>query len=230
MHRDRARVPGVGRLGCSLLAFLLTLPSACGAVDSEKTKYEAAMRHLGRQIRAEEITKGTFRKLTVGDSKDQVLRQLDAMGVEFVYPDLANRAEVGNSEDLGALRSADGIIVGAGSVVVEFEDDEVVRVLVAPIHPRWKDLLESAQTRDQVFEALRTMLDENGGLTVRSLAPDADYVKVRAPGRTGSRLLGRYDEWKASFSDSEGYWSLKMHFSEDRLSKIEVWHSPVEVP
>jgi len=188
------------------------------------------MERLESQIREEEITAGSFKKLVVGGSKDQVLESLTAMGAEFVYPDLKDRIRVTRPEDLDKLRSAEGVIVGAGSAVVEFDADDVVRVLVAPIYPRWKELLEGAQTRDQAFVALRTMLEENGDVVVRSLAPDSRHVRVDAPGGDGRALLDRYDLWKVAYDNSEGYWSLKLEFDGGRLTKIATWYSPVEVP
>ncbi len=219
-----------GRLGCALLVGLIALSSACGEADPRQAEYEAAMEQLMSQIREERITEGAFGMLVVGASKDEVLKALGAMGATSVYPDLKVRIRVTRPADLDRLRSVGGVIIGAGSVVVKFDGDDVVRILVARIYPRWGELLEGAQTRDQVFSALRTILEEDGDVVVRSMAHDSRYVLVDAPGTDGRALLDRYDLWRVVYEDGEGHWSLKLEFNGGYLTEIFYWYSPVEVP
>jgi hypothetical protein len=217
-------------LGGTVAMSLLLIAAGCNANSAEDQEYEAAMRRLESQVQEKEITEGRFQRLAIGHSKDESLAELRSMGVQFVRPDLRDEIQVTRSADLEKLRSAPGLIVGAGDVVVSFEDDEVVRIAVAPIFPEWKAMLDPAQSRDQVFEALRKILDEDPDVVVRSHAPDAEHVRVEEPSKAGQKLLGKYDLWKVSYSDDEGQWSLRLQFDQGRLKKIAVWHSPEEVP
>ena len=222
----------MGKTTASFAAMVLvaSFPVVCSANGPDGPEYEAAMKRLESQIREEEITEGSFKELAVGHAKDRVLGDLRSMGVRFILPDLRDRVEVTRAEDMEKLRSAEGLIVGSGDVVVAFEDDEVVRVAVARIFPKWKEILEGARTRDQVFDGLRRILAENPDAVVRSLAPDAHHVPIGGGDREGAKLLSKYDLWEVSFDDNEGHWTLRLEFERDRLRKIAVWHSPGEVP
>ncbi len=217
-------------LGSVLVMTLVMVPAGCSADSSNDAEYEAAMRRLQSQIKEKEVTEGSFRGLSIGHSKDQSLTDLRTMGVQFVRPDLRDEIRVTRSADLEKLHAAPGLIVGAGTVVISFDDDEVVRVAVAPIFPEWQAMLEPAHNRDQVFIALGKILDGYKNVVVRNHAPDAEHVRVAKPSRTGEKLLSKYNLWKVSHDDDEGQWSLRLVFDRDRLTKIAVWHSPEEVP
>jgi len=218
-------------LASVLAAMLVLLPAGCRASGpSGEGEYEAAMRRLEALIEESEVTEGSVLGLSIGRSKDETLEDLCGMGVQYVDPGLRNEILVTSASDLEKLREAEGLIVDAGQVVVSFEGDEVVQVQVAPIFPRWKVMLEAAATRGQVLEAVGRILDENPELSVRNHAPDADHVRVDAPGRTGEKLLRKYDSWRVGYENDEGYWSLRLVFDKNRLEKIAVWYSPEEVP
>ena len=135
-------------LGSALVIALMTFPAGCSAGSSNDAEYEAAMRRLQSQIEDREVTEGSFRGLSIGHSKGQSLTDLRAMGVQFVQPDLRDEIRVTRSAELAKLRTAPGLIVGAGDVVISFDDDEVVRVVVAPIFPEWRAMLEPTRDRD----------------------------------------------------------------------------------
>ena len=217
-------------LGSSLLMALAMLPAACRADSSDVAEYDAALKRLQSQIEEYEVTEGQFRGLSIGHSKDQTLADILAMGVQFVRPDFRDRIQVTDSGGLEKLRAAPGLIVGAGDVVVSFDDDKVASVLVAPIFPKWRALLAPAQNRDQVFSALGKILDENPEVVIRNHAPDAEHVLVSNPSGTGRKLLRKYNLWKVSHQDNDGYWGLRLTFDQDRLAKISVWYSLEEIP
>lgn len=81
-----------------------------------------------------------------------------------------------------------------------------------------------------MFSALRRMLEEDGDVVLRSVAPSSRHVRIDAPGRDGKALLDRYDLWKVAYDNNEGYWSLKLEIDRGRLARITTRYSPVEVP
>lgn len=181
---------------------------------------------LEARTREEVIFEGGFEGIEIGSSKDRVLADLKSMGITHVYPDLRDRIVVTRAEDLDRLRSEDGIIVGAGSVVAEFQGDEVERLLVAPILLKWTSLLSGAKTRSQVFDGLREILERFDGVAVRNIAPDARYVRLEDPGPEETELLSRFNLWQVS--DRDGNWHLRLEFEAGLLNRISVRYSPDE--
>lgn len=204
----------------------------CSGVDAQEpgASIEALRSIMKSVIREEEITDGGFNEIMVGDSKDEVLEALKAMNVSYIKPDLKNRIRVTRPEDIERLRSAEGIIIGAGSAKILFDGDHVVDLWVAPVYPRWKELLEGAESREEVLGGLRRILQEDRREAIRNIAPESRQVLVQAIGEEEKKLLDRFDLWRVVWNDSEGYWALQLFFEKDRLQKIKVWHSKVEVP
>lgn len=200
------------------------------ASQSDESRAERELERLTKEIEALEkrwtITQGSYRTLTIGESKEQVLSGLREIGVRSVRPNLAEQTRVTTPEDLPALKDAQGVIIGPGSVTISFIGDEVQRVRVAPIYPEWQELLRGITTRREAFEALAQILESSKGVTVRAHAPDAKQVGILPLTLEGKALLDKYDHWRVPHDVNDGYIHLTLEFSEGVLRSIAVLESP----
>lgn len=174
-----------------------------------------------------EITEGSFRALTIGESKDQVLAHLLEMGMRTVSPDLPRRVVVTKADDLSKLRLAEGIIIGAGDVTIAFDGNDVKSILVAPIFPEWNALLRGVKTRQEAFRALAQILQKSKGVEVRALAVDARDVWIHRLKPADRALLDKYDLWGISHDSQDGYIHMDLEFLQGALRRISVLESPV---
>ena len=173
-----------------------------------------------------ELTEGSFRSLTIGESKDQTLAGLRQMGASRIMPDLGEQAPVETPGDLSKLQDAEGIIIGAGSVTIVFDGDNVQQVKVARIYPEWKALLQGVGTRQEAFSALAQILEQSKGVDIRALAVDADHVWIDHIKPESQALLDKYDRWSLSHEDEHGYVYMDLDFAEGRLRRILAVESP----
>lgn len=224
----------IERIGRSLLvvwsAVLCMGCSPVGVSDAGETSASqdenTRAKELEHLAKTQEVTEGSFRALTIGESKDQALAGLRKMGVTRVKPGLGERVVVKKAEDLPKLHDAEGIIVGAGDVTIAFDGNDVQRVTVAPIFPEWKALLHGVRTRQEAFRALSTIVGDAKDVSVRALAVDADNVWLEQMSPEGRALLEKYDLWKIAHDADDGYVHMNLEFAQGRLRKIAVLAAP----
>ncbi len=198
-------------------------PSHAVASDKEAEEFGRMMEALEKTT---ELTEGSFRSLTIGDTKDQVLAGLRQMGATRVSPGLGEQPWVKTADDLSRLQDAEGIIIGAGDVTIVFDGDDVQRVLVARIFPEWKALLQGVRTRQEAFRALAQILERWEGVDIRALAVDAKQVGINHMTPERQALLDKYDRWSFSHEDEYGYVYMDLDFAEGRLRRILAVESP----
>ena len=80
----------------------------CSPVGASDVDGPAASKGEGL-AKTREITEGSFRSLTIGESKDQVLAALRKMGATRIRPGLGEQVAVKRAEDLSKLQDAEGI-------------------------------------------------------------------------------------------------------------------------
>jgi hypothetical protein len=186
----------------------------------------AAAKELEALTKSMEVTEGSFRLLTIGESKKQALAGLREMGVSRVMPGLGEQVAVTKAEDLSELQDAEGVIIGAGDVTIAFDGNDVQRVTVAPIFPAWNALLHGIRTRQEAFRALAQILNQSKDVEVRALAVDADSVYVPRITPEGQALLDKYNHWSVSHDAKDGYVYMDMEFAQGVLRRISVLESP----
>ncbi len=201
---------------------------ACAPSDRLASDKEAE--DFGRMMEAlettTELTEGSFRSLTIGESKGQVLAGLRQMGASEVRPGLGDQPWVETADDLSRLKGAEGIIIGAGDVTIVFDGDDVQQVNVAPIFPEWKALLQGVRTRQDAFHALAQILERWECVDIRALAVDAKSVGINHMTPERQALLDKYDRWSIPHEDEHGYVYMDLDFEEGRLRRILAVESP----
>ncbi len=226
--------------GLSSLLGALLLCFACSSVDSaiaeqarspsDRRASDKEAEEFGRMMEAlettTELTDGSFRSLTIGESKGQVLAGLRQMGATRVMPGMGEQPWVKTVDDLSRLQGAEGIIIGAGDVTIVFDGDDVQQVNVAPIFPEWKALLQGVRTRQEAFRALAQMLERWEGVDIRALAVDAKSIGINHMTPERQALLDKYDRWSLSHEDEHGYVYMDLDFAEGRLRRILAVESP----
>ncbi len=221
-------------LGAVMLCFAYSHSDAAdagmGREASNKVASEKEAEDLAKMMEAIEkttdLTEGSFRSLTIGESKDQTLADLRQMGASRIMPDLGEQAPVETPGDLSKLQDAEGIIIGAGGVTIVFDGDNVQQVKVARIYPEWKALLQGVRTRQEAFRALAQILERWEGVDIRALAVDADHVWIDHMTPESQALLYKYDRWSIAHEDEDGYVHLDLDFAEGRLRRILAVESP----
>lgn len=218
--------------GGTFFTFWALLCLSCfsaGASDTDGAaapKAEKAAKEHEELSRTREITEGSFRSVTIGESKDQVLADLREMGVARIKPGLGEQVPVKRAEDLSKLRDAEGVIIGAGDVTIAFDGNDVQRVTVAPIFPEWNALLHGVRTRQEAFRAVSRILEQSKNVEVRALAVDAGNVWLNRMTPESQALLHKYDHWSIAHDAEGGYVHMDLNFAEGTLRRISVSESP----
>jgi len=185
------------------------------------------LEELSKLERRQEITEGGFREVEIGQTKDQVIKALLALGAHRVVPDLTDVGEITQPEDLATLRDAEGLIVGSGAVVIEFDGDEVQRLWIVPTRTKWQAALHGARTRSEVFLALAQLLAGPDAHPVRRFAADARSIYISKLTPQGHAILEKYDLWRVSHVEADGgYLHLTLEFERGLLVKISVYETP----
>ena len=203
--------------------------SPVGASDGRKpsTQDEAeAAKEFEALTKSMEVTEGSFRSLTIGESKEQALAGLRKMGVAGVRPGLGEQVAVKKAEDLSKLQNAEGVIIGAGDVTIAFDGDDVQRVTVAPVYPKWNALLHGTRTRQEAFRALAQILSQSKGVEVRALAVDVGHVSIQHVTPEGEALLGKYNHWSIAHVAKDGYVHMDLEFTQGVLRRVSVLEAP----
>lgn len=196
------------------------------AMDPEMKE---ALQSAERSISKETITKGEFGALKIGQKKSEVLSSLVSMGVSQVFPDVMNVMTITRASDLGGISDADSLVLNEGVVWISFKGN-IVQQIKAPPHSELERQFGALKTRDEVFKVLADILSSDPKAYVRNLGSDARWVKLGDIAAEDMALLKKYDAWKASFSNSNGYWHSQLGFSDDLLKEIIVQHAPGELP
>lgn len=210
-------------------AFLSTagqLAGAGGGGDGTSTEDAIGMEELEKLSHRQEITEGGFRDVRIGRAKDQVIEDLLTFGAAGVTPGPKDVVEATRPVDLARLRDAEGLVAASGAVTIEFDGDEVQRVMIAPTLPKWQSALHGVRTRSEVFHALEQLLGGAAALPVRRFAPDAHYVSLQKLTPQNHELLEKYDLWEISHDGALGYSHLDLEFERGSLVKIFVLESP----
>lgn len=213
-----------------LWALLCLGCSPVGASDAQgpttSNGETTAEKELEGLAKTSEITEGSFRSLTIGESKDQVLAALRKMGASRIKPGLGEQAPVKRAEDLSKLQDAEGLIIGAGDVTIAFDGNDVERVTVAPIFPEWNALLHGVRTRQEAFRAVAQILEQSKDVEVRALAVGADNVWINRMTPESRALLDKYDHWSVAHDAEGGYVHMDLDFARGALRRISVLESP----
>jgi hypothetical protein len=203
--------------------------SPVGASDGREPSAQdeaVAAKEFESLTKSMEVTEGSFRSLTIGESKDQALAGLREMGVARVRPGLGEQIAVKKAEDLSKLQDAEGVIIGAGDVTIAFDGNDVQRVTVAPVYPKWNALLHGIRTRQEAFGALAQILNQSKGVEVRELAVDADHVSIQRLTPEGEALLSKYNHWSVAHDAKDGYIHMDLKFAQGVLRRVSVLEAP----
>ena len=211
---------------------LLVMVGACrsdnqGVVMDPEMK--AVLQVAERSISKETITKGRFGALRVGQKKIEVIAALQNMGVSQIFPDVSNVVTIIRASDLGKISDADSLVLNEGIVWISFKGNNVQQIK-APPHSKLEHQFGLLNTRDQVFKVLADILNSDPKAYVRNLGSNTRWVKLSDIAVEDMLLLKKYDDWKTSFSNSNGYWHSQLKFSNDLLKEIIVQHAPGELP
>lgn len=175
------------------------------------------------------ITEGSLGLIRIGSDREEVIRQLRMSGASTVLAGPV-RVEARSSAELPKLIDADGLIIGRNEASIEFENDEVKKVHVAPIRSEWEAYLSGVRTRTETFEALEQILETAPGVVIWSTAPDTRNVRLDSPSIPDMARLERYPIWESGYRDDDGLWHLELAFDEGELVRIEVKHSRIGLP
>lgn len=213
-------------VAAALLSTASQLAAAGGDGGGKSPEDAIGVEKLEKLSHRQEITEGGFRDVRIGHTKDQVVKDLLAFGAAGVRPGPKDVVEATRPEDLARLRDAEGLVAASGAVTIEFDGNDVQRVMVAPTLPKWQAALHGARTRSEVFHALEQLLGGPAALPVRRFAPDAQYVSLQKLTPQNHALLEKYDLWQVSHDGAEGYSHLDLEFERGSLVKISVLESP----
>lgn len=203
--------------------------SSVGSSDPNEpavSKREEAAMEPEKLATTKEITEGTFRALTIGDSKNQVLVALRKMGATRIEIGLGEQVAVTRAEDLSKLREAGGIIIGAGDVTIIFDGNDVRRITVAPVFPEWNTLLHGVRTRQETFRVLAQILEQSKDVEMRALPVDADHVWIDFITPESQALLDKYDHWSIAHDAEDMFLHMDLDFTHGSLRRISVLESP----
>lgn len=213
----------------TLWALLCLGCSSVGSSDANEpavSKGEEAAMELEKLATTKVITEGSFRVLTIGDSKNQVLVALRKMGATRIDVGLGEQMAVKRAEDLSKLREAEGIIIGAGDVTITFDGNDVRRITVAPVFQEWNTLLHGVRTRQEAFRVLAQILDQSKDVEIRALAVDADQVWINFITPESQALLDKYDHWSIAHDAEDRFLHMDLDFAHGTLRRISALESP----
>jgi hypothetical protein len=216
-----------------VLFFVIYLCSSCSVNTLHAgcmKEIDEALDNLEKNISEEVIVEGAFRDLEIGQAKEIIVEKLKEYGVNQIRFDV-DVVQITASDDLYKLKVYSALKVGGGSAVIQFHNDQVSYYKVAPIFPDWEKRLNEAKNKEQVFDVLSYILLTAKGpyRTVENYDPDTGWVKLDELSKEDKSALESYNQWRASFQNSKGFWHLTCYFTKGRLNKIRVQHSPVEL-
>jgi hypothetical protein len=151
------------------------------------------------------------------------------LNARSVFVDSTKYPTVNRSIDLDQLRHAERILV-PGVATITLRGDEVSGIDLTPVPdiPGAGDLFKQTRSRDDVFGALRRLLDENPGARVRAVPPGSPQVLIDPVESDEMALLMDRDLWQAGFRDWQGWWAVKLYFENGILRRIVYMYSPIE--
>jgi len=214
-----------------ILVVITVRSSALGASDVPALcKAEMNQGAMRSDIAHREINIGTFLGLKIGDSKTIVVGKLVEIGVRDLFPTLDEEIIASNADDLGKLSKEDGLVLEPrAEAVIKFNGDRVAHVTVRQ-NSLWREPLQSAKFRKEVFVVLSNALKSETGVFVRNYASDTRQVRITAIDSSGRQLLRKYDSWEFNRDGPDGYWHLQLRFKSDLLLQIVTDHTQCEVP
>ena len=189
------------------------------------------LRKMEQGISRQVITRGAFWGMQIGDSKPAVIERAQRLGVKQIRPEAVQQMRATTPKELSRLREADAVILFPGDARVTFSGDQVHDRQVLPsMKPVWKARLESATTREEVFAVFAEILERDKRTEVGTYVPAARWIKPAALAESDRQLLEMHDAWGIAHDNTEGFWNVRLEFSAGRLTKVDVWHSPTEIP
>lgn len=175
------------------------------------------------------ISDGEIWGIAIGATKQEAIHQLQLAHIEFVMPSGLEQAIVTKPSELHKLADAEGIIWFPGDARIRFSGDRVIDRQILTTDKRWSEALHSATTRSEVFLVLADILRSKSGAEFGNYAVDARWVFLAQIPDEDRQLLMKHDLWSLSRGDpSTGFWHLRLRFSNDHLSSMEMIHSPDE--
>lgn len=216
------------------LVLSLAIIGACrgeNQVEKMNPEMKEALQRLERLITEETITEGEFEALKIGQKKSVTVSALSDMGVIVVSPNVKNVITVTNPSDLEKVWGSESITLDGTRVAlrIKFVGDDIEDVKVPP-HSEWEKRFESIATREDVFKLLDNVLRSDLKAYVRNLAVDTHQIRLSEMTDDDRRLLKKYDAWGMNRDNDAGYWHFRLEFDSDVLTKINMKHSPVELP
>ncbi|VAW78397.1 hypothetical protein MNBD_GAMMA13-954 [hydrothermal vent metagenome] len=216
------------------LVLSLAIIGACRG-ENQSNEMDTEMREellgLERLITDKTITEGGFEALKIGQKKSVTVSALLDMGVIVVSPNVKNVITVTNPSDLEKVRGSESITLDGPRVAlrIKFAGD-AVEYINAPPHTDWEEKVKPIKTKEGVFKLLGDVLRSDPKMYVRNLATDTHQIRLSEMTDDDRQLLEKYDAWGMNRDNDAGYWHFHLEFDNDVLTKINMKHSPVELP
>lgn len=217
-------------------------PSAiadCGPDQLPRTLAELSRSDVERRC-THVIARGSLGPFRVGETKQEILDRLPGDGVRQIALLPAARGLVGalDPELDGVIASSDGILVRTGEnpdpLRVEFAGGSVARIIGGALElDPLRALLSPGRSRADVLTGLRKHA-RRYALTVEAFVPGGEDIALpigledRRRALTANRW--RFDAWPSLCGFDAFYSRVEMIFKDDRLTRLEHFCFPYELP
>jgi len=223
MNRSRSKM----RFAMTLI--ITAFVSAChaGSKDVDEDVVREQFKKASEMITTRTIVEGAFWGMHIGEPKRSILQGLIQRRVQDITPLPLHFVKAHTIRELERFRDAKSLVLGEKYVAfIRFNGDRVKEALVFADYP-WKQELEAAKTRDKMFAVLAKILEQQDTVVWGNLL-GPDTIMLAELSEDDWSVLEKYDAWELSHNDADGYWHLRLEFSNNLLVKIVVRHSPFE--
>lgn len=173
--------------------------------------------------------KATFWGLRVGDTREQALRQVAALGVQYVYPDVSPKIVISRVADLPLLSSMEAVIWYPGNAKFLFDGERIVQRSVGPDLPFGaSEKLQASLTRTDVLRAFAEIINRDPSSRFGNLAYFDDPLSTTNAGQVARDRFRKYPTWEFSRQTDGMFWKLRIEFDGDRIARIDVQGSTAE--
>lgn len=171
----------------------------------------------------------TFWGLRVGDTREQAMRQIVALGIQYVYPDVSPKIVVSRPADLPLLSSVEAVLWYPGYAKFLFDGERVIQRSVGPDLPFGaSQKLQSASTRTDVFRVFAEIMKRDPSNRFGNLVYFDDPLSTTNADLAARDRFRKYPTWEFSRKADEMFWKVRIEFDRDQIARIDVRASTSE--
>ena len=173
------------------------------------------------------IDSGRYGEIAIGMTRPQVIAALRTMGISQVGPDVKREQIVTHASEVASLREAPRLEIDYRTTV-DFSGDRIRSVHAAASDGPVPRELREGMSRDEALAVIARFLDAHSATVLPR--PSENWIDLAATDERSRRDLDGFDVWGYGLREPQAISSIKIEFTNGRVTRIRERASPVELP